>query len=321
MLGIYARISREKEEGKDRSINDQVESGKELAKKLDLDYDVYVDEGFSGTLDIEDRPEMLRLIDDVINKKISHVFAYDQSRLERNNDVWSKLFVIFKDKDIKLFFRDSGEFDFENDNNYLYSHITSLINNFYAKLTSRKIKSVLTRNIEAGKVHAIPAFGYKKNDEGCLIVDEEEALIVKQIFDSSLKGIGTDSIANLLNNSNIPTRYNKINVGTYSVKNKHTGVVKQLEKSKTKWRGGTIRSIITNTIYKGIRVWKGVNYEAPIIITPEYWDEVNANLPKNANNTGKKVNHQYLLKGLLICARCGRNMYGKSRENKKDHYY
>ena len=42
---------------------------------------------------------------------------------------------------------------------------------------------------------------------------------------------------------------------------------------------------------------------------------------KNRNNSGKKVNHKYLLKGLLECGICGRNMYGRTRENKKDHYY
>ncbi|QQM25156.1 recombinase family protein [Elizabethkingia sp. M8] len=321
MLGIYARISREKEEGKDRSINDQVLSGKELAAKLGLKYEVYIDEGLSGTLDIEERPGLMQLIEDILSKKITHAFAYDQSRLERNKDVWSKLYTIFQDKKVKLSFKDVLEFDFESDENYLFSHITSLMNNFYTKVASRKIKSVLSRNIQEGKAHAIPPYGYRKNNEGYLIIDEIEKDVVKEIYESSLKGNGVDSIAYALNEKSIPTRYNKINTGTYTVRNKYTGEEKKLEKSKTKWRGGTIRNIIINPIYKGSRIWKGQSYNVPAIISPEYWDKVNSNLSKNANNTGKKVLHRYLLKGVLSCGKCGRNMVGRSRTNKKDHYY
>ncbi|XJR90294.1 recombinase family protein [Elizabethkingia anophelis] len=321
MLGIYARISREKEEGKDRSINDQVLSGKELAAKLGLKYEVYIDEGLSGTLDIEERPGLMQLIEDILSKKITHAFAYDQSRLERNKDVWSKLYTIFQDKKVKLSFKDVLEFDFESDENYLFSHITSLMNNFYTKVASRKIKSVLSRNIQEGKAHAIPPYGYRKNNEGYLIIDEIEKDVVKEIYESSLKGNGVDSIAYALNEKSVPTRYNKINTGTYTVRNKYTGEEKKLEKSKTKWRGGTIRNIIINPIYKGSRIWKGQSYNVPAIISPEYWDKVNSNLSKNANNTGKKVLHRYLLKGVLSCGKCGRNMVGRSRTNKKDHYY
>ncbi|WP_087094080.1 recombinase family protein [Elizabethkingia anophelis] len=321
MLGIYARISKEKEEGKDRSINDQVLSGKELAVNLGLNYEIYIDEGLSGTLDVEERPGLMQLIEDILNKKITHVFAYDQSRLERNKDVWSKLYSIFQDKKIKLSFKDVPEFDFESDENYLFSHITSLMNNFYTKVASRKIKGVLTRNIQEGKAHAIPPYGYTKDNDGYLIIDENEENIVKQIYKSSLKGIGVDSIAYALNEASVPTRYNKINTGTYTVRNKYTGEEKKLEKSKTKWRGGTIRNIIINPIYKGTRIWKGQSYNVPSIISAEHWEEVNSNLSKNANNSGKKVIHRYLLKGLLSCGKCGRNMVGRSRINKKDHYY
>ena len=57
MLGIYCRISREKEAGKDRSIADQKALGIELAQKHRTEYKVYIDEGYSGTLEnIKDRP-------------------------------------------------------------------------------------------------------------------------------------------------------------------------------------------------------------------------------------------------------------------------
>lgn len=322
MLAIYARISREKLEGKDRSINDQVQTGKELAEKLKLDYEVYIDEGYSGTLDIEDRPELMRLVEDILNKKITHVFAYDQSRLERNKDVWSKLYGIFQDKKVKLSFKDTPEFDFESDENFLFSHITSLINNFYAKVASSKIKSVLARNIQDGKVHAKSAFGYTKDENGYLIVDEEESKIVKRIYQMSLQGKGTDKIAEILNYEGIPTSYNKdVKGGSYKIRDRYDPTrITEKKKSDAKWRGKTVQGIIKNTLYKGDRFWKGNYYKAPAIFDEVYWQKVNENLQKNRNNTGKKVEHKYLLKGIIKC-NCGRNMYGRSRVNKRDHTY
>ncbi|THV60591.1 recombinase family protein [Chryseobacterium candidae] len=321
MLGIYARISREKEEGKDRSINDQVELGKTLASKLGISYTIYIDEGYSGALDIDNRPGLSKLVEDVFDNKITHVFSFDQSRLERHKDVWAKLYNLFQSKKIKLFFNTTGEFDFDSDENYLQSHMLSLMNNFYIKNGSRKIKSVLKRNIEAGKVHAIPPYGYKKDSEGFLVIDEQEQAIIHKIFSLSLDGKGTDNIANILNDENIPTSYNKIGKGVYTTKNKYTGEIKELKKIDAKWRGNTIRNILKNTIYKGQRKWKDEIFEAPIIIPEEFWDKVNENLTSNSNNTGKKVNYRYLLKGLIRCGKCGRNMVGRSRENKKDHAY
>src|SRR5690606_4183675 len=56
------------------------------------------------------------------------------------------------------------------------------------------------------------------------------------------------------------------------------------------------------------------------ILTPEYWQKVNDNLKNNRSNTGKKVDHKYLLKGLLRCAKCGKNYYGRSKTNDPKGY-
>jgi archaellum component FlaC len=70
-----------------------------------------------------------------------------------------------------------------------------------------------------------------------------------------------------------------------------------------------------------VRVFSGNEYECPAIFDAQYWQQVNDNLKKNANNSGKVVSHKYLLKGLLRCGKCGRNMYGRTRVNKRDNYY
>lgn len=321
MIAIYARVSQDKDDFKN-SIKTQIQFGEDYAKALGKDYEIYSDNGISGTLDIEKRPALFRLLQDIASGKISHVFAYDQSRLERNNSVWSNLYILFQTNNIKLHYHIDGDFDFESDSNFLTSSILSVFNSFFVKLTKTKVKNALQRNVENGKVHAIPPFGYTKDLHKNLIINEEEFLIVKRIFDMSLSGKGTDKIAEILNSEGVKTSYNKIglNGSTYKVKNKYSGIITERKKSDSKWRGKTIQGIIKNTIYKGERFWKNNYYTAPAIIDESYWQKVNDNLVNNRNNTGKKVEHKYLLKGIIRCC-CGRNMYGRSRVNKRDHTY
>ncbi len=95
-LGVYCRISRTKD-GNDLSIPDQKQKGIKKAKELALPYELYIDEGISGDSDkIEDRPEFERFIADIINGNLSAVYAYDQSRFERNPQVRFIINDIFK---------------------------------------------------------------------------------------------------------------------------------------------------------------------------------------------------------------------------------
>ncbi|MGO4819511.1 recombinase zinc beta ribbon domain-containing protein [Flavobacterium sp. W22_SRS_FP1] len=319
MLGIYCRITKEKEVGKDRSIDEQKQSGIELANRLNLSYKIYVDEGVSGSLSIIKRPALNLLLDDIYCGEIHSIYVYDQSRLERLPEARSALKKVFKDENITLY-NESGivgtdiETEFQGD-------LLSVINNFQIKLMAKKIKAVLRRNLINGKVHSIPNYGYKKGIGNLMVIDEEQSEIVKRIYDLSLKGIGTNKIAELLNKDGIKTKYNLINKGTISVKNKYTNEITTRNKSEVKWNGGTIRNILTNTTYKGVRTFGGVDYSCPAIFEDIYWQKVNVNLKTNSNNSGKVATYNYLLKGLLRCGKCGRNYYGKTRADKSDHFY
>ncbi|MGC6437794.1 MAG: recombinase family protein [Flavobacteriaceae bacterium] len=320
MLGIYCRISRLKEDGKDRSIDDQRLTGIEFAKKNNLEYKVYIDEGISGTKSEEDRPALYEMFNDITDGKINSVFVYDQSRLERNPQLRFAIKKLFKDNNISLYYRDgivgsSIEEEFAGD-------IMSLINNFYVKIGKGKIKSALRRNAEQGRAHGITPYGYTKDKDNMLVIDKDEAKIIRKVYKWSLSGIGTNKIAEKLNDLGVPTRYNKIGKGVITIKNKYDeDDINTVEKKSIKWAGNTVRSFIVNPIYKGIREFAGKQYKCPAIFDELYWEQVNKNLKNNANNSGKKVEHKYLLKGLLRCGKCGRNMYGRTRTNKKDNYY
>jgi site-specific DNA recombinase len=320
MLGILCRISQEKEDGKDRSIKEQQELGKKLAKKLNLPFEFYIEEGVSGTLPIAKRPHLDRLLSDIEDGRITSMYIWMQDRLERNPQTRFIVKQTLIDKGCKLF-TEEGEVDFDNDATDMHGDMMSIFNAYYVRTTRKRVKAVLKRNAEEGRAHGISPFGYTKDANGTIIIDDEEASIVRQIYKMSLSGIGTNKIAETFNLEGILTRYNKIGKGTLSTKNKYTGRITTSDKKSIKWSGNTIRNIIKNTIYKGDRNFGGNIYKVPAIFDSSEWQKVNDNLKNNRNNSGKNVSHKYLLKGKIRCGVCGRNYYGRSRVSLKDNFY
>lgn len=322
VLGIYCRISRLKEQGKDKSINDQKLLGIAKAKKLGYDYELYIDEGLSAASDnIEDRPEFKRLLEDMSLGKLYAIYGYDQSRFERNPQV-HYLFVNGIKEHISEYYTElDGLLDLNNPQVELMSNIVSVFNEYHVTMTKLKVKSVLIRNAREGKAHGTTAYGYTKDEQGYLIIDKEEAEVVRKIYDLSLSGLGTRKIANQLNEEGIPTRYNKLNKGTLTTKNKYTNVERTVRKKDINWSPNTIRSMIKNSLYKGERVYQGEIIQVPAILTPSKWQQVNDNFTHNKSKSSKSNLYNYLLKGKMRCGKCGRNYYGRTRADKKDHTY
>ena len=320
MLAIYTRLSSQEEDSS--SIENQLREGKQFAKKHNFtELIIYNEgEGVSGGLSVEDRPELKRLISDISSKRITTVWFRNQNRLERNAITFHLFVDIVKRLNVDVYFNDTKA-DYNEASTYLQSSIISSINVYQRELQAQQTKKAIKNNLEEGKVHGISAYGYTKDENRLMIIDEDEAKVVKRIYDMSLNGIGTIKIAETFNKEHIPTRYNKINKGTLTTKDKYSKRTRTVKKADIKWSGETIRKIIKNSIYKGVRIVNEIEYESPVIIKEDYWLKVNENLKENRNNSGVSVKHKYLLKGLLRCGKCGRNMYGRTRVNKSDNYY
>lgn len=318
MLGIYVRLSREDEES--TSIENQLREGKEFAKLNNYKEIKFFNEGegISGTLDIEHRPEFKRLLNSVILNELDAVWFRNQNRFERNSLTFHLFLDACRKSDTKIFHADK-EFDYNNPYEFLTGSILSTLNAYTAQLQSVQTKKVLLDNIKNGRVHGMIPFGYK-NDNGYLAVDSEEAKIVREIYNLHAEGKGTRSIANLLNDKGISTRYGKLD-GTLTTYDKNSNKKTVKQKSSIKWSDKSIQDILKNPLYKGLRRWKTKTYSAPAIIDEKLWNKSLKAFKTNINNRGKKVDHKYLLKGLLECQKCGRNMYGKRRKDKSDNFY
>ena len=294
MLAIYTRLSKEDKDS--TSIQNQIREGKEFAFKKNAEFKLYNEgEGVSGGAEIKDRPQLFTLLQDIRNNDIHSVWFRSQNRLERNSSTYAIFISEAQKFKVDVYFNDKL-LDFDNPSDNLLGTITSAVNQYQKDLQAFQTKRTLKDNIKEGKVWSVVAYGYK-SDNGYLAVDKEESIIIKEIFKMSLSGVGTDSIANILSDRGV------------------------LSRKGLRFRGRTIQSMIKNTIYKGKRLYSREFYNCPLIIEPNQWQKVNDNLENNRNNSGKKVDHKYLLKGLLKCGKCHRNYYGHSRLSLKDNTY
>jgi site-specific DNA recombinase len=307
MIGIYCRISKRKEEGRDVSIAVQKENGIKFATQQRIPYKLFVDEGISGAKgELADRPMFAELFKAIEDKKIAMVYCYDQSRIERNSNIWS-LFVGVMLKNECKYYPEGKFFDLDDPTNRFFSGILSLSNELYSSLTSKKVKDAIYKNVRQGKAHGLTAYGYKKNSSGYFELSPKEAKVVEKIYALSLKGIGTYRIAAMLNSEGIPTKFNSFK-GIIKRKDEYTGKISEHKKEEVKWRGNVVHDIIRNSIYKGERVWKDEIITVPAIVSKETWEKVNRNLTANKKNAGKR-------------AECGSEMRGKMRLKGNDNAY
>ena len=320
MLGIYCRISKHKEQGRDVSIETQKQSGIKFAYSQGLTFKTFIDEGISGAEeDIKKRPEFFSLLEAIMEGEITKVYCYDQSRIERNTDIW-KLFTHTMIKTGCLYYPNGSLLDLNIPENKLFTDVASLFNSFYADITGRKVKLAIAENAKKGKTHGMTAYGYEKGENGFFKINEEEAAVIRRIFQMSLEGVGTYSIANTLNNEKIDSKFNRFH-RTFKRKDKDTGKITLYNTSDVKWRGNVIYDIIHNPIYKGKRRWGEDFFDVPAIIEEELWEKVNLNLEANKKNVGKREEYHYLLNGLLFCATCGKEYRGKKRLKGRNNAY
>lgn len=319
MVGIYCRISGNKEEGKDTSIDTQEQLGIKFADDLRMPYRIYKDIGISGVSE-EKRYDFPKFLKDIKKGVITHIYAINQARIERNYDTW-RLFVGTVLNAEAKWYPNGSFFDLDNTSNRMMAGMMSLINEWHAQTTSDAVTISFARNAKLGKVHGIRPYGITNDDNGFMIHEPKEIKVVKDIFKWSLDGIGAYTIAKKLNESSIPTRYNKLNKPT---QRKDADIGSVISHSNKKWWGTTVHGILKKKLYAGIHVWNSEEIELPhlAIITLDEYQQVQENLKKNKRiNSGKKPIYKYLLNGLLYCEECGRMFKGKRRLSDRRNQY
>jgi site-specific DNA recombinase len=320
MLGIYSRISVDRDN--EKSIKEQGLLGLEFAKANNLEYKVYADKGISGGGDIGNRPAFSELIDDVEQGLVTSIYIWNNDRAAREEFTWFYLANLIIEKGVKLY--ENGKLiDLEDPSIYMMQGIQAVVNANFKRVTSKKIKTVLKRNREEGKSHAMLPFGYKSDENNYIIIDSEEVETIKKIFHLSNSGYGYARIATHLNNEGILTRYNKIG-GMYTVDiNRNREGAKKIEvvkdKAKAKWVSATIKNILCNTSYMGERFIQGQTYAIPPIIDKAIFASVRESILGRKKKAGKRSVNYFLLNDLTYCGKCRKRYTGRTVNRRK--YY
>ena len=316
-IGIYIRVSTDEQKKVGISLRDQEQRGIEFCLRNGYEYEVFSDGGYSGSLGIEERPQLNRLVEKILLKEreIDGIFIVDIDRLTRDSQLGFGLNQLFLKNGIKIFSRDGTEINLENENDEFSIGIQYLLSSFELKKLKVRLKRILERNVQDGKVSGGPfnPFGYKKGPQKMLVICEDESEVVKRIFQLCIEGLSTRKIAEKLNEEGVPTKRSKTEKGYLTFNGvRHTQFF---------WRDSVIYSMLKNSLYKGERKYKEKIYSSPVIIDEDKFDLVQRILSQRNNFKDTTNKHFYLLKGLIVCPVCGMRFYGRKRVDLTDNQY
>ncbi len=323
---LYERLSRDDEQqGESNSIVNQKAYLEEYAKANGLtNIRHFTDDGYSGTN--FDRPGFQSLIAAVEAGEVATICVKDLSRLGRNYlKVGFYTEILFPDKGVRFIAINNGV-DSENPTENDFTPFLNIMNEWYAKDTSNKIKAVFRNRMQNGKrcSGAIP-YGYRRDpqDKNHLLIDEEAAEVVRKIYRLMIEGRGTKEIANILTEEKImiPSAYLE-QAGNGSVSRNHS------YHDPYRWNCTTVAYILDRREYMGHTVLgktitenfktkkrrKAKPEELLIfpntheaIIDEETWNNVQR-LRKRKRKRLKSGTYSHRLSGLLYCADCGKRL-------------
>ena len=241
ITALYCRLS--KDDGTNNesmSISTQKTMLKDYAKRNGfLNCQFYVDDGYSGTN--YDRPAFRQLIEDIQDGEVSTLITKDLSRLGRNYlETGTYIEVFFPNHNVRYIAINDGVDSIDNAQMDI-TPFRNIINEMYAKDTSRKIKSALHARKMQGKYMATTApFGYQKDekDHNHLVIDEVTAPVVELIFSIAEEGVGLHTICNRLRKAKVikPSFYKKEMLAKVEQKRKRNNVLDKTFYCCTKYR-------------------------------------------------------------------------------------
>lgn len=311
-VAAYCRVSTESEE-QSTSYETQVEHYTEYIKK-NPEWDlagIYADDGISGT-NTKKREEFNRMINDCMEGKIEMIITKSISRFARNTLDCLQYIRKLKDKKIAVFFEKENINTMDAKGELLLTIMASLAQQESQSL-SQNVKLGLQFRYQAGKVQVNHNrfLGYTKDENGNLIVEPNEAKVIKRIYREYLEGASLQDICESLMADGILTGA-----------------------GKKKWIPSTVHKILTNEKYIGDALLQKTvttdflqkkreinNGLAPqyyvedsheAIIPKEYYMRVQeemvrrANLRSGENGNKKRIySSKYALSSLCTCEKCG----------------
>ena len=333
ITALYCRLS--KDDGTNNesmSISTQKTMLKDYAKRNGfLNCQFYVDDGYSGTN--YDRPAFRQLIEDIQDGEVSTLITKDLSRLGRNYlETGTYIEVFFPNHNVRYIAINDGVDSIDNAQMDI-TPFRNIINEMYAKDTSRKIKSALHARKMQGKYMATTApFGYQKDekDHNHLVIDEVTAPIVELIFSIAEEGVGLHTICNRLRKAKVikPSFYKKEMFERYTDEEKmydwDTAYVSKILHDPVYAGNLTVAERPTKTMRSKKRQYIPYAEREVIygthepIIEQSRWNNVQKILQSRPPVIGESSSgYDNIFRGIIKCADCGSAMLAKVEQKRK----
>lgn len=333
ITALYCRLS--KDDGTNNesmSISTQKTMLKDYAKRNGfLNCQFYVDDGYSGTN--YDRPAFRQLIEDIQDGEVSTLITKDLSRLGRNYlETGTYIEVFFPNHNVRYIAINDGVDSIDNAQMDI-TPFRNIINEMYAKDTSRKIKSALHARRMQGKYMATTApFGYQKDekDHNHLVIDEVTAPVVELIFSIAEEGVGLHTICNRLRKAKVmkPSFYKKELFERFMDEEKmydwDTAYVSQILHNPVYAGNLTVADKPTKTMRSKKRQYIPYAEREIIygthepIIEQSRWNTVQKILQSRPPVIGESSSgYDNIFRGIIKCADCGSAMLAKVEQKRK----
>ena len=322
---LYERLSRDDEmQGESNSITNQKKYLEEYARSQGFkNIRHFTDDGYSG-VDFN-RPGFQALIAAVEAGEVDIVCVKDMSRFGRNYlKVGFYTEIMFPEKGVRFIAINNGV-DSANPTENDFTPFLNIMNEWYAKDTSNKIRAIFRSRMQDGKrcSGAIP-YGYKRDpeDKNHLLIDEEAAKVVRRIFQMIIDGMGTKAIANRLSEEKvlIPSAY--LEQSEHGESRNHsyhdpyrwncTAVAYILEKQE--YMGHTVLGKTICENFKTKKRRKARPDELIIfentheaIVDEETW-HLAQKLRRKTKRTLANGTYSHRLSGLVYCSDCGKRL-------------
>ena len=319
---LYERLSRDDElQGESNSISNQKKMLEDFARRNGLPNPThFTDDGVSGTR--FDRPGFLAMMEEVEAGRVEAIVIKDMSRLGRDYLKVGQVMEILRQRGVRLIAINDGVDSLKGDDDF--TPFRNIMNEFYARDTSRKIRSVFKSKGMSGKhLTGTVIYGYLWDEKReHWLVDEEAAAVVRHIFALAMEGYGPYQIATKLSEE-------KIEMPAVHLARYGEGV----NKNKTfadiyRWSASTVVEILKKREYLGHTVnfktrkhfkdkkshyvdeseWTIFENTHEAIIDQETFDNVQR-IRGNARRYPDGFGEAHPLTGLLYCADCGGKMY------------
>ena len=333
ITALYCRLS--KDDGTNNesmSISTQKTMLKDYAKRNGfLNCQFYVDDGYSGTN--YDRPAFRQLIEDIQDGEVSTLITKDLSRLGRNYlETGTYIEVFFPNHNVRYIAINDGVDSIDNAQMDI-TPFRNIINEMYAKDTSRKIKSALHARRMQGKYMATTApFGYQKDekDHNHLVIDEVTAPVVELIFSIAEEGVGLHTICNRLRKAKVikPSFYKKEMFERYTdeeiMYDWDTAYVSKILHDPVYAGNLTVAERPTKTMRSKKRQYIPYAEREVIygthepIIEQSRWNTVQKILESRPPVIGESSSgYDNIFRGIIKCADCGSAMLAKVEQKRK----